>query len=67
MSHVIILSLKKFLVNFKFILIFKQQKIPGGSGSQTVDYYQNIIKKVCSPEQLIILSVLSTHMTHCNS
>ena len=45
MSHVIILSLKKFLVNFKFILILKQQKSPGGSGSQTVDYYQNVIKR----------------------
>ena len=44
MSHVIILSLKKFLVSLKFILILKQQKSPGGSGSQTVDYLRFVLQ-----------------------
>ena len=44
MSYVIILSLKKFLVSLKFILILKQQKSPGGSGSQTVDYLRFVLQ-----------------------
>ena len=45
MSYVIILSLKKFLVSLKFVLILKQQKSPGGSGSQTVDYLRFVLQR----------------------